>query len=71
MQVPNGVKFDYQIATMCDMTGAVIYRYTVYQREPKEERLLYGFKETQEEARRIAESYTRIAAEAWKQHHAS
>jgi L-rhamnose mutarotase len=68
MRAVDGGDFDYAIAAMCSKTGALGYRYTVYQRSPREQRLLFGFKETQEEAERIAEAYTRIAAEAWKQH---
>ena len=51
--------------------GATVYRYTIYKREPEAQRLLYGFKPTPEEAKEIAERYTMIAAEAWKQHYGS
>jgi hypothetical protein len=68
MRAVDGGDFDYAIAAMCSRTGALGYRYTVYQRSPKEQRLLCGFKETQEEAERIAETYTKIATEAWKQY---
>ena len=63
--------FIYEIATMRDESGMLFcYRYTVYQRGPKQQRLLYGFKATVGEAKRIAETYVQIAAEAWKLYYA-
>ena len=71
MQSLESADFGYQVEAISDRAGAVIYRYTVYQRAPKEQRLLFGFERTLEEAERIAATYTQIALGAYKRYPAS
>ena len=68
MQAVDSGDFGYQVEAISDRTGAVIYRYTVYRRAPKEQQLVYGFEPTREEAERVAAKYTQIASGVWKQH---
>jgi hypothetical protein len=69
MPAVNYGNFSYEIATICDKRGVpAYYRYVVYQRSPKQQQLLCGFQDTLEEAQRKAETYTKVAAEAWKQY---
>ena len=64
MDAVNGNDLGYLVEAISDSTGAIItYRYTVYQLAPKQQKLLYGFKQTQEEAERTAAAYTQIASE--------
>ena len=62
----NGNDFGYLVEALADSTGAIIYRYTVYPRAPKEQQLVYGFGRTHEEAERLAAAYTQIASGACK-----
>ena len=66
MQAVDNGDFGYLVETISNRAGGVIYRYTVYQRAPKEQQLLYGFEPTWEEAERIAARYTQIASGACK-----
>jgi len=60
--------FGYLVEALSDSTGAIVYRYTVYQLAPKEQQLVYGFERTQEEAERLAATYKQIASGACKQY---
>jgi hypothetical protein len=66
MQSLASPDFGYLVEGISTRAGAIIYRYTVFQRAPTQQQLLYGFEETREEAEHIAARYTQIASGACK-----